>query len=467
MAANIQIPNVASGDVPVASSSGRSRLFLDEADGLLKLKDYLGDVTSIGGSGALVFSSIVYDVDFPAEINTINLWDPSEVLTSTLPAAPSNNTLVAFLPPAVDYGTGGSLLVDAGANPIGSSVGPTTLPVLATTAGTPITLQFQETSGPGVGLWHIVNTDYLLWAIQSTLAEGFVKTNDSGGVSLQAVADNSLVGRSNSGPLSDITVSANAVVADTGGGLTSLVIPNGSVLGRASGDLDTLTGAEISHIEYDPSFQQTIAGVTGSLSNYSPGAWDASWITSLTLVGNTTITGFAANTTADDFRQFRVLQSTLGSAGVITLRHQDSGSTVFNRITTPNGVDYTINSGDSVVLIYDVALFNWKVVGRSTAASTQQTSTTIDNTTSPYAAKIGEFIRVSLTLGNVVINLPTAAGGVNKEVVVKVATQALGNTCTVTPFGGQTIDESGSLSLSTDYEWAGLRSNGTNWMQVS
>lgn len=49
MAANIQFPSILEEDVPVASSAGRQRLFLDQSEGLLKLKDSTGTVTTVGG----------------------------------------------------------------------------------------------------------------------------------------------------------------------------------------------------------------------------------------------------------------------------------------------------------------------------------------------------------------------------------------------------------------------------------
>ncbi len=79
---------------------------------------------------------------------------------------------------------------------------------------------------------------------------------------------------------------------------------------------------------------------------------------------------------------------------------------------------------------------------------------------------IGQLIRVDISGGNATVNLPTAVGMADQEIWVKVVTTAGGNTCTLTPLGLQTIDGAPSLILTTDYEWANLRSDNANWMQI-
>lgn len=88
--------------------------------------------------------------------------------------------------------------------------------------------------------------------------------------------------------------------------------------------------------------------------------------------------------------------------------------------------------------------------------------------TGTYGAGIRELVRVSVTGGNRTVNLPTAIGNSNRSIMVKLVTTAIPTTnqCTITPFGGQTIDGAASYILDTDYEWVELRSDGANWMQV-
>lgn len=92
-----------------------------------------------------------------------------------------------------------------------------------------------------------------------------------------------------------------------------------------------------------------------------------------------------------------------------------------------------------------------------------QTSIKVGPTT--YGAAIGELVRVNVAAGAVTVNLPTAVGNTNREVWVKLVSLAT-NACTVDPSGAQTVDGAATATLSTDYEWIILRSDGANWMQV-
>lgn len=47
MSANIEFPGEAQGDIPVASDANRKRMFLDQGDGTMKLKDQAGVVVPI------------------------------------------------------------------------------------------------------------------------------------------------------------------------------------------------------------------------------------------------------------------------------------------------------------------------------------------------------------------------------------------------------------------------------------
>ena len=88
MASNIQFASEVAGSIPVASAPGKVRLFRDIADGLFKFKDNIGNITTLGGGGALVWvhrpvvvgpgviTALIYEtvkVDPTAGIVTVNL----------------------------------------------------------------------------------------------------------------------------------------------------------------------------------------------------------------------------------------------------------------------------------------------------------------------------------------------------------------------------------------------------------
>jgi len=103
----------------------------------------------------------------------------------------------------------------------------------------------------------------------------------------------------------------------------------------------------------------------------------------------------------------------------------------------------------------------WKAPGLLGGTPVLQTAVQ----TGAIAAALGELIRVDVSGGVATVTLPTAVGGTNREIWVKLTTAATNN-CTINTFGGETIDGAASHVMNTDYEWVKLRSDGANWMQV-
>jgi hypothetical protein len=84
--------------------------------------------------------------------------------------------------------------------------------------------------------------------------------------------------------------------------------------------------------------------------------------------------------------------------------------------------------------------------------------------TSNYTAASKELVYVNVSSAAVTISLP-ASHNAGEHICIKLVSAA-SNTCTIDANGSQTIDGSLTLDLTTDYEWAILRSNGSNWFQV-
>lgn len=83
----------------------------------------------------------------------------------------------------------------------------------------------------------------------------------------------------------------------------------------------------------------------------------------------------------------------------------------------------------------------------------------------PYLAALNDLVRVDCSAAVRTINLPTAVGHTN-EIMVKLVSLATFST-TVDAFGAETINGALTLVMSTDFEWAILKSDGAgNWMQV-
>ena len=146
--------------------------------------------------------------------------------------------------------------------------------------------------------------------------------------------------------------------------------------------------------------------------------------------------------------------------GTLSLKNQTAAS-------VPNAATGTlkifVDSADSVVKTKDES------GAVSSIGGSLSLVTVVTNGTSPYSANIKELVPVDVSGGNVTINLPSAASLGGQTIYVKLVSTATPSTneCTVDPNGAETIDGVSTVTLDTDYEWIGLASDGTNWMQIA
>jgi len=155
---------------------------------------------------------------------------------------------------------------------------------------------------------------------------------------------------------------------------------------------------------------------------------------------------------ADDILKTKDSSGTVRPSGV---------GTADELATTGSPVDVSASAppiaGDVLTATSPTAAI-WQASGIGTQTAIQVGPTT-------YAAVIGDFVRINVAAGAVLVNLPTAVGNACKEITVKLVSVAT-YVCTVDGLGSQTIDGALVATLSTDYEWIVLRSDGANWMQV-
>ena len=158
------------------------------------------------------------------------------------------------------------------------------------------------------------------------------------------------------------------------------------------------------------------------------------------------------------------------SADSDILKSKDSAG-----IVRPSGVgtaDELATTGAPV----NVALAVPPVAGQLLAASgptqaswidppAELTNTPVQSGPAPYAAVVGDMVRVNATTFPVTVTLPAghAADDLIGVKMVSVAT----NPITVDPNLAETIDGQLTQVLITNFEWAIFRSDGVNWMQVS
>lgn len=148
-----------------------------------------------------------------------------------------------------------------------------------------------------------------------------------------------------------------------------------------------------------------------------------------------------------------------------------SGTTFTGAITGPSA-NFTKLTGSLTKTAAGLSAF---VAGSRVLITSGTTSDQVTIDTAPFAissvttsnvtASVHSVQRVSVLSAPVTISLPsTHLGG--DTIIIKLASIA-NNVCTVSGSSGALIDNQSSITLTTNYEWATLMSDGTNWMQVS
>lgn len=100
-----------------------------------------------------------------------------------------------------------------------------------------------------------------------------------------------------------------------------------------------------------------------------------------------------------------------------------------------------------------------------TGGGLTQTAILIGGTDPDYNAAVGDLVRCDVTGDDQVVNLP-AGHTAGDQIGIKMVSTTIGDVVAVFGNGGDLIDGASPLILDTDYEWAILQSDGTNWMQI-
>jgi hypothetical protein len=91
--------------------------------------------------------------------------------------------------------------------------------------------------------------------------------------------------------------------------------------------------------------------------------------------------------------------------------------------------------------------------------------TAVSSSSTPQTAAVGEVRLVSASGGNIVVNLPTAAGNTSKTITIKKTDQSA-NTVTVTGNGGELIDIANTYVLRFPMDAVTVISDGTQWWVI-
>lgn len=131
---------------------------------------------------------------------------------------------------------------------------------------------------------------------------------------------------------------------------------------NASGSIRFYAGGSTTPaLTIGPSGLLTVGGFISAAASPSPGTQhdfalgNASVIVYYNGIGSSTLTGIAGG---ENGRQLWVVQSP-GSAGSLTLAHENAGSTAANRITSVTGADINVTATKAVQLIYDNGTSRW------------------------------------------------------------------------------------------------------------
>ena len=133
--------------------------------------------------------------------------------------------------------------------------------------------------------------------------------------------------------------------------------------------------------------------------------------------------------------------------------------------TTGAPVDVSASSPPTVGQVLTATTPTSAVWSNPSGAALAQTAVQVGGVSPAYSSAVGELIRCDISGGDQTVNLP-GSHSAGDQIGIKVVSIASGNEASVLPNGGDLIDGAGSLSMNTDYEWAILQSDGTDWMQI-
>lgn len=100
---------------------------------------------------------------------------------------------------------------------------------------------------------------------------------------------------------------------------------------------------------------------SGTLNNWAPQGIDSAIIIELEPGSSSTIT-ITGLKPGGSYRRLLVLGNRDSGGGLITLKHQDTGSDVYARFRLPGNVDVTLASGEYVWLFYDLDAGRWRML---------------------------------------------------------------------------------------------------------
>lgn len=113
----------------------------------------------------------------------------------------------------------------------------------------------------------------------------------------------------------------------------------------------------------DSSAEITPPAIGANTNNYQPTNWRTAVFIRLSASAAYDITGFARQ--SDTGKTDVIARKLLVNVGNfdLTLKHNNAGSTNYNRISCPGSVDFVLNSADSVWIHYDTRSGIWRVEG--------------------------------------------------------------------------------------------------------
>lgn len=112
------------------------------------------------------------------------------------------------------------------------------------------------------------------------------------------------------------------------------------------------------------------AQITADQNDYAPSGGDAATTWRLSTDASRKVTGIASPIAGD----LHILANT-GSTDLV-LAHENTGSTAANRFTCPSAQDFTLKSGNGVLILYDGTSARWRVLAISTTGGTVGQSAT-------------------------------------------------------------------------------------------
>ena len=453
------------------SSTGRAGISINNSNAgagfqIQQLANGSAIIQNYGSGNITAFLGGNVGVGTSAPVGKLQVFQSTDSSTTGLTVTNSSGTRSTFVwtdgsnNARIDSGAAGTspLILNSGGGNVG--IGTTSPAFPLSTVGTIATYNsdwVSNSAGSGLRLSTGAASGSTYGQIQAvTLGNSAV-----GNLVLNPVGGNVGVGTTSPQALLDVYGSANTNSA--------VIVPRATIAQRPTSPVNGM-------IRYQIDNQTLEAYTNGSWSNLGAGAGSGQWTTSGSNIyyNSTGNVGIGTSTTPATLSLLSPDSGRILSFADAASGGYDIYANVIHTTSRGSSLNFSANDYNSGAVTQRGLLalnVNGNVgIGTTTPNSTLQSSGSFATGLSVKASAYTLGLQDNVVLGNATsgaftLTLPSAIGIIGRQYILKKIDSSM-NAVTIATTGGQTIDGASTASLSTQYQFLAIASDGTNWVVI-